>query len=523
MFFTSARLCVATLVACSLPGASLGQAYEDTELSAELAPLASDPGSGSVTLWKTFSSTHDAKLSYRLEGLDGCQSSALLDDLSCTLVIAPTDDCSDLTSHRVIAQPVADSNGMSRAKKQKVTTGFTMKELKGKTVVLVDSAGVPVACGVLSTACKLVAGMCFHSWAVGIAGIFACLAIVSISILMYRHSMQSEAYLMPQLSRCTLRIMLMIPVYCADAFISLWAAVGPVTGEIFKMMREVYEAFVIFSFFQWCLICVGGMDTLALRQVEGHVKAAPIGAESGEEEGAPHAKQPKGKHEHPLHLKQLFPFHYCFPPWSSPKQMMKWCARGTLFYVFTSLLCTAVAFIANLSLGPDSESTDSVFFIVGVMLMVAQTIAMTSLATFAHVFLEELKPLHPMGKFLSVKGVVFASFWQAMMLKCLDHSGALDSLETNTSGTWNSRDQISNGVQNFLICIEMFIASIAFHCFFQPSDYRIVYDDLRPAKQQGPSGVKKYAYMADMIGFSDIWHIAVQTSPKVLHLVNPRI
>jgi len=81
-----------------------------------------------------------------------------------------------------------------------------------------------------------------------------------------------------------------------------------------------------------------------------------------------------------------------------------------------------------------------------------------ALALFYFVLKDDLAPLNPVPKFLVVKAVVFFTFWQAVGLSVLSQSGLF--------GTGKKKDEIIAGLQDFLVCIEMFCASIAHHWAF---------------------------------------------------------
>jgi hypothetical protein len=80
---------------------------------------------------------------------------------------------------------------------------------------------------------------------------------------------------------------------------------------------------------------------------------------------------------------------------------------------------------------------------------------------------EELKPWNPFGKFMCVKFVVFFTWWQSLLV-----SIAANSIHIEDSGSshWSREEKIM-GVEDYLICIEMFFASIAFSISFTYNDF----------------------------------------------------
>ncbi len=66
-------------------------------------------------------------------------------------------------------------------------------------------------------------------------------------------------------------------------------------------------------------------------------------------------------------------------------------------------------------------------------------------------------PVNPVPKFLMVKSVVFFTFWQSVALAMLSKMGVFDPTDKYTT------DEIISSVEDFLICVEMFIAAIGHH------------------------------------------------------------
>jgi len=65
---------------------------------------------------------------------------------------------------------------------------------------------------------------------------------------------------------------------------------------------------------------------------------------------------------------------------------------------------------------------------------------------------------HPHYKFLCVKGVVFATWWQGVGIAALQANGVIKK-----NGAW-SADDVSAGLQDYLITVEMLLFAIA-HAF----------------------------------------------------------
>jgi len=109
------------------------------------------------------------------------------------------------------------------------------------------------------------------------------------------------------------------------------------------------------------------------------------------------------------------------------------------------------------------------------------------LALFYYVLKDELAPVNPVPKFLVVKAVVFFTFWQSVALSIMVNIGVLRQTEEYTAEDVATSLQVCQcacmrvhvtthhhcegahrvmASQDFLVCVEMFIASIAHHYAF---------------------------------------------------------
>jgi hypothetical protein len=80
---------------------------------------------------------------------------------------------------------------------------------------------------------------------------------------------------------------------------------------------------------------------------------------------------------------------------------------------------------------------------------IATSIALYGLFVFYLAIRQEIKEFHPITKFLSVKFVIFMTFWQALAIDLLDH---FDMLPKN-----NIFDNHLSAItfQSLLLCIEV--------------------------------------------------------------------
>lgn len=117
---------------------------------------------------------------------------------------------------------------------------------------------------------------------------------------------------------------------------------------------------------------------------------------------------------------------------------------------------------------------------------------------FYHEARQELKPIKPLGKFLSIKGmsfcvlglwssfvlclgIVFATFWQNLVLQLLSNFwiAGEGNIYDKKDGLWNcpyGKYQVTNAINDFLLCIEMFVLSISFAFSFPSSEFKLPID-----------------------------------------------
>ncbi|KAJ1362812.1 hypothetical protein KIN20_022497, partial [Parelaphostrongylus tenuis] len=84
---------------------------------------------------------------------------------------------------------------------------------------------------------------------------------------------------------------------------------------------------------------------------------------------------------------------------------------------------------------------------------------------------ELLSPYNPVLKFLTVKSVIFLSFWQGFFIAILGATSAIDPVVDSYGNVVIGKGTLAAGYQNFLICIEMFFAAIALKFAFAVSVY----------------------------------------------------
>lgn len=102
----------------------------------------------------------------------------------------------------------------------------------------------------------------------------------------------------------------------------------------------------------------------------------------------------------------------------------------------------------------------------GILYNVSVTLSLYSLAMFWVCMSHDLQPFRPVPKFLCIKLIIFASYWQGFFLSILQFAGAIPN---NVPGY--TPDNLAAAIQDALICCEMPLFAVAHWYAFSWQDY----------------------------------------------------
>jgi len=108
---------------------------------------------------------------------------------------------------------------------------------------------------------------------------------------------------------------------------------------------------------------------------------------------------------------------------------------------------------------------------------------------------EEIKGIKPLGKFLSIKLMVFCVFWQQLFLTACIRFRAINATDTY------SVTQVADSLQDFLICIEMFVLAIS-HLTIWPAKEFYMTEYHNPTPRSHMNRMGSVLYPGDM--FKDL-------------------
>ncbi|KKF97636.1 hypothetical protein CFO_g39 [Ceratocystis platani] len=226
-----------------------------------------------------------------------------------------------------------------------------------------------------------------------------------------------------------------VPIFAFSSFMGL---ISPKISHFVDPIRDFYEAFTIYTFFQLLINYLDGERALIIMT-----------------------------HGRP-------PVHHVWPldtvlakvDISDPHTFLA-IKRGILQYAWLKPVQTLVTIIMK-ACGVYKEgyiSLTSGYFWQGIIYNISVTVSLYALGLFWVCMHDDLKPFRPVPKFLSVKLIIFASYWQGFLLGILVWLGAIPDISGYTPET------LAAAIQDALICIEMPVFAIVHWYAFSWKDF----------------------------------------------------
>jgi hypothetical protein len=199
------------------------------------------------------------------------------------------------------------------------------------------------------------------------------------------------------------------------------------------------QAFTIYTFFQLLINFLGGERALIIMT---------------------HGRPP---------IQHAWPLDRCLPKVdiSDPHTFLA-IKRGILQYAWLKPILAIVTIImkATDTYQEGYLGLTSGYLWTGIVYNISVTLSLYSLALFWVCMHEDLKPFRPIPKFLCVKLIIFASYWQGFFLSILQWLGAFSR---DVAGY--TPDNLAAAIQDSLICFEMPIFAITHWYAFSWHDY----------------------------------------------------
>ncbi|CAL1263446.1 unnamed protein product [Larinioides sclopetarius] len=248
-------------------------------------------------------------------------------------------------------------------------------------------------------------------------------------------------YTSPAEQRWIVRILFIVPIYAFDSWLSL-LFFHDMYYIYFDSVRNWYEAFVIYNFLSLCYEYLGGESNIM-----AEIRGKPI--------------------------KSSFLYGTCCLSGKTYTiGILRFCKQATLQFCAVKPLMSVITLILQ-PFGKYSDGDfrpDSGYLYITIIYNISITLALYGLVLFYFATKELLSPYEPVWKFCTIKSVIFLSFWQGKLISfnILCHTY---SCKPSHYTHLLSAGTVSAGYQNFLICIEMFFASLALRCAFPHTVY----------------------------------------------------
>ncbi|KAL3722811.1 hypothetical protein ACJRO7_035075 [Eucalyptus globulus] len=289
------------------------------------------------------------------------------------------------------------------------------------------------------------------TWATVVAGAFVLVTLALSIYLLFEHL---AAYKNPEEQKFLIGVILMVPCYAVESFVSL---VNPSISVYCEILRDGYESFAMYCFGRYLVACLGGEE----RTVEFM-----------ERQGRTAAKDPLLEHysEHGI-VKHPFPMNYVLKPWKLGQWFYQVIKIGIVQYMIIKALSAVLAVILQaFSVYCDGEFEWGCGYpYIAVVLNFSQSWALYCLVQFYTVTKDELAHINPLAKFLTFKSIVFLTWWQGVAIAILYALGLFKSPIAQAL-------QFKSSVQDFIICIEMGIASVVHLYVFPAKPYELMGD-----------------------------------------------
>jgi len=288
--------------------------------------------------------------------------------------------------------------------------------------------------------------------------------ILGFPISIYGILMHLANYYQPNVQCYVVRILWMVPIYSIESWLCLRFHEYAIYIET---LRDVYESFVLYCFLQFLIEVLGGEEALILML----------------------------KDKSPTRGFHYAPMNWCLKPWimgqpvlernsettqtsfaGGEKRTVKWtspffmkCKFGCLQYVLLKfVLSICVCFLELYDVYKEGDfTTKGGYLYICILTNLSQCWALYCLVIFYYATKNELSPIRPVGKFLSVKALVFFTWWQSLAITILSQMELIPSYDLDNM----SPEAVAKGLQAYLICIEMFIGAIVHMFVFPHTDY----------------------------------------------------
>ena len=255
-----------------------------------------------------------------------------------------------------------------------------------------------------------------------------CVSLILAGFLIFKHQ---EHFRRPSIQSKIIGIVWMVPIYSVSSLLSLLL---PSNAAIYpRMLRDIYESYILYLFLALMLAYLGSENSDNVRNADDYAALKYLEMSRP----ADHDPSTMG---------------------SYGKMRLRYFKTGVLQYCLIRPLMTLIGIVLQfMDLYHESDFSYKYGYVYCTFVInYSACYALWVLAQFYRELGKRLKPFDPISKFLCIKFIIFFVFWQSVALAIIVRAGWL-----STFGDYD-KESASRAIQDFLICIEMVVVSIAF-------------------------------------------------------------
>jgi len=305
---------------------------------------------------------------------------------------------------------------------------------------------------------------------------------------MYGIIMHLSNYFQPNIQCYVVRILWIVPFYSIESWLSLRFHLYAL---YIQTLRDCYESYVLYCFLQYLIEVLGGEEALInllkdksptrgvhfpplnwcmkpwimgqpVSNKSATISSSSFGAAAGvSNDWLDHGPTTSSRHSSSSYNK------YSRVQWTSPFFVQ--CKFGVLQYVLLKFISALfVVVLEKLGWYKEGDFTHKGGYLyICILTNTSQCWALYCLVFFYYATKNQLSPIRPVGKFLSVKALVFFTWWQSVGISILFYFGLIKPYK---NGEW-SAEAVAKGIQDYMICVELFFFAIAHLFVFPHTDY----------------------------------------------------
>lgn len=299
----------------------------------------------------------------------------------------------------------------------------------------------------------------FLSWPILSAGAFVAVTLVLSLYLIFEHL---AVYNQPEEQKFLIGLILMVPIYAVESFLSL---LNSEVAFICEIMRDCYEAFAMYCFERYLIACLGGEETtIKLMEARSQISSSTSLLELEYFDGV---------------VRHPFPLNCFLKHWYLGSEFYYAVKIGIVQYMILKTICALLAILLELCgvYGEGKFEWRYGYSYLAVVLNFSQTWALYCLVQFYSVTKEKLEPIRPLAKFLVFKSIVFLTWWQGVAVNFLFSTGAFKG---------HLAQELKTRIQDYIICMEMGVAAVVHLKVFPAKPY-----------QRGERSFRNVSVMAD--------------------------